>query len=157
MKTTLNARYAPTYTVAPWSQPINLSINRQKIKSQFHLSSSGECIVNYQALSPKTSICGWMNILHTYRSRLHVECLPGTYPVSSKTTSSLPTCTYDYINDPHSIPDWSIFTSQRMLEVSFSGHLSKSCIGVAHSPHAVLATNDGSIITNSHPESICLR
>jgi hypothetical protein len=75
--------------------------------------------------------------------------------VSLKVATSFPACAYDYIKNPHPVPDsWAargISTVQGTLEVSLLARISEGRMGVAYSAHVISATVDGSSITNTFP------
>ena len=82
--------------------------------------------------------------------------------VSLKATSSFPACAYDYIEDPHPVPDsWAargVSTPQGTLKVSLLERISEGRMGVTYSAHVISATDDdGSDITKTLPESVCLK
>jgi hypothetical protein len=81
--------------------------------------------------------------------------------VSLKATPSFPACGYDYIKNPHPVPDsWAargVSTAQGTLEVSLSGRISEGRMGVTFSARIISATNNGTDVTNTLPGSICLK
>jgi len=82
--------------------------------------------------------------------------------VTLKAAPSFPACAYDYVQNPHPVPDsWGardVSTAQGTLEVSLVERISEGRIGVTYSTLVISATaNDGSDITNTFPKSVCLK
>ena len=82
--------------------------------------------------------------------------------VSLKAVPTFPACAYDYIENPHPVPDsWAargVSTAQGTLEVSLLARILEGRMGVTYSTHVISATaSDGTDITNTFPESVCLK
>ena len=108
-----------------------------------------------------TCVCV-MNVLHTHHWRLRIECLKGTYSVSVplKAIPSFPVCAFDTRKKARPVPDsWAardVSFAQGTLEISLLGRISKGWIGLAYSARVISATANGSDITDTLPESVCL-
>ena len=76
-------------------------------------------------------------------------------------TPSFPACSYDLKKDPPPVPEsWAardVSAAQGTLEISLLERISKGCMGVAYSAHVIAATTDDLDITNTLPESVCLK
>ncbi|KIM48547.1 hypothetical protein M413DRAFT_404837 [Hebeloma cylindrosporum] len=82
--------------------------------------------------------------------------------VSLKSTPSFPACAYDYVERPEPVPDsWAaraVSPAKGTLEVSLLERISRGRIGIAYSARVISATtDDGSNVTNTLPEAICLK